>query len=35
MDWPQIGVSMLVSAALFLAGAAYFRSVERRFADII
>lgn len=34
-DWPHIGISMIVSASLFLTGAAYFRKVERRFADII
>ncbi|MGC8669457.1 MAG: ABC transporter permease [Chthonomonadales bacterium] len=35
MDWPHIALSFAVSAALFLAGAVYFRSTERRFADII
>lgn len=35
LDWPHIGLSFIVSAALFLAGAVYFRSTERRFADII
>jgi lipopolysaccharide transport system permease protein len=34
-DWPHIGVSIVVSACLFFIGAAYFRKVERRFADII
>jgi len=34
-DWLHIGISLLVSVALFLYGIAYFRSVERRFADII
>lgn len=34
-DWPQIGISFGVAVLLFLAGAAYFRGVERRFADII
>jgi lipopolysaccharide transport system permease protein len=34
-DWPHIGVSMVVSTCLFFTGAAYFRKVERRFADII
>ena len=34
-DWSHIGVSMVVSACLFFTGAAYFRKVERRFADII
>jgi lipopolysaccharide transport system permease protein len=35
LDWPHIAVSVAVSALLFLAGAAYFHRVERRFADII
>jgi lipopolysaccharide transport system permease protein len=35
LDWPNIAISLGVSAAAFLAGAAYFRTVERRFADII
>ncbi len=34
-DWPSIGLSMFVAVLLFLGGAAYFRKVERRFADII
>jgi lipopolysaccharide transport system permease protein len=34
-DWLHIGISVLVSMALFLYGITYFRSVERRFADII
>ena len=35
LDWPPIGISLLVSIVLFLAGAAYFQQVENRFADII
>jgi lipopolysaccharide transport system permease protein len=35
LEWPHIGVSLAVSALLFLSGAAYFHTVERRFADII
>jgi homopolymeric O-antigen transport system permease protein len=35
LDWPHIGLSLAVAAALFFCGAAYFRSTERRFADII
>jgi lipopolysaccharide transport system permease protein len=35
VEWPHILLSLAVSIALFLAGAAYFRKVERRFADII
>jgi lipopolysaccharide transport system permease protein len=35
LDWPQLGLSLIVSLLLFLTGAAYFRTVERRFADII
>lgn len=34
-DFRSIGVSLAISAALFLAGVAYFGKVERRFADII
>jgi len=34
-DLPGLAVSLLVSAALFIAGVAYFERVERRFADII
>jgi lipopolysaccharide transport system permease protein len=34
-NWAHIGISFAVSVILFLAGAAYFRSVERRFADVI
>jgi len=32
---PSIGVSLAISAVLFIAGVAYFGKVERRFADII
>lgn len=35
VDWANIAISLAVSVGLFLAGASYFRSVERRFADII
>ncbi len=35
LDWPHIAASLAVSAVAFLLGAIYFRSVERRFADII
>ena len=34
-DWPAMAISLAVAIALFLAGAAYFEKVERRFADII
>lgn len=33
--WPSLGVSLVVATLLFLAGAAYFTTLERRFADII
>jgi homopolymeric O-antigen transport system permease protein len=35
LAWWNIGISLTVATTLFLAGAAYFRTVERRFADII
>lgn len=35
IDWPPVGISLIVCTALFLASTSYFRSVERRFADII
>lgn len=35
INWPPIGISMAVSAVLFLISAIYFRSVEQAFADII
>jgi lipopolysaccharide transport system permease protein len=35
LNWGQLGLSLLISVALFFAGIAYFRRVERRFADII
>jgi lipopolysaccharide transport system permease protein len=35
IPWSLVAVSLCVVAALFLAGAIYFRRVERRFADII
>lgn len=34
-DWLALGVSMLESVVLFVIGAAYFRRVERGFADVI
>ncbi len=34
-DWPIIGVSAGVALAFFVLGLAFFRRVERRFADII
>ena len=35
LHWAHIGLSLFTSALFFLLGAAYFRKVERRFADII
>jgi lipopolysaccharide transport system permease protein len=35
INWEPVGISMAVCAALFLISASFFRSVERRFADII
>ena len=35
LEWPTIAISLAVSILVFLGGAAYFRAVERRFADII
>jgi homopolymeric O-antigen transport system permease protein len=35
LDWPQMSLSMVFALLLFLAGGAYFRKVERRFADVI
>jgi lipopolysaccharide transport system permease protein len=35
LDWPHIALSLVVATIIFFAGAAYFRKVERRFADII
>ncbi len=35
VEWPYVGLALGVSLLLFLGGAAYFRSVERRFADVI
>jgi lipopolysaccharide transport system permease protein len=35
LDWLSIGLSMLISLGLFLAGTTYFQQVEDRFADII
>lgn len=34
-DWLAISISLVVAAAVFAAGVAYFERVERRFADII
>jgi len=35
LDWYALGVSSAVSAALLVVGCAYFRRVERKFADVI
>jgi lipopolysaccharide transport system permease protein len=35
IDWPPVGISLAVSAVLFLTSTSYFRTVERRFADVI
>lgn len=35
VPWDCLGVSLAVAVALFVVGAAYFRRVERRFADIV
>jgi len=35
IDWQLLWVSALVTVALFVAGAAYFRQTERTFADIV
>lgn len=35
VDWQTIGISALVSAALFAIGICYFRNTERYFADIV
>lgn len=35
LDWPSMAISMAMAVGAFFAGAAYFRHVERRFADII
>jgi lipopolysaccharide transport system permease protein len=35
LDWPHIGISLLVAIALFIIGTAYFQHVENRFADVI
>lgn len=35
INWGPVGISLGISLLLFLAGASYFRAVERRFADII
>ncbi len=35
IDWFALGVSFSISVALLMAGSMYFRSVERKFADVI
>lgn len=35
VDWPNLMISMLVSALMFIIGLLYFKKVEFRFADII
>jgi lipopolysaccharide transport system permease protein len=35
LDWPHIGISLLVAVAFFILGTAYFQQVENRFADVI
>jgi lipopolysaccharide transport system permease protein len=35
IDWTHLGVAFLMAVVIFPAGAAYFRRMERRFADII
>jgi homopolymeric O-antigen transport system permease protein len=35
IDWPHAGLGFLIATILLLGGAAYFRTVERRLADII
>lgn len=35
VDWIHFGISAALSAVVFLAGATYFKSVERRFADLV
>ena len=35
IDWGQFGVAAAVTAVVFAAGALYFHSTERRFADIV
>lgn len=35
LQWGPIGLSLAMSAAVFFAGVYYYRSVERKFADII
>jgi len=35
VDWPNTAISLATAVIVFFAGAAYFRAVERRFADII
>jgi lipopolysaccharide transport system permease protein len=34
-DWPMLGLAALVSSILLLLGYRYFKSAERRFADVI
>jgi lipopolysaccharide transport system permease protein len=35
LDWGLLGLSVAVSAAIFVGGALYFRKTEREFADVI
>lgn len=35
VDWPVMGISLLMSVLFFLGGLTYFRSTERYFADIV
>jgi lipopolysaccharide transport system permease protein len=35
IDWEHLGLSMIITLAIFLVGAWYFRHTEREFADII
>jgi lipopolysaccharide transport system permease protein len=35
LDWPHIGISLLIAVAIFALGTAYFQRTEDRFADVI
>jgi lipopolysaccharide transport system permease protein len=35
LDWPHIGISLLIALTIFLLGTAYFQQAQDRFADII
>ena len=35
MDWPLLGISMLVTTVIFIIGLLYFKKAEREYADII